>query len=169
MDETIESFALLEIAALLERFGPTFLGGRPITLEIDCPADIGVMRANRLWVEQIVVNLFSNAGKFTERGVIQWRIRRTRSVSEVGDVITFAITDTGCGISTEWMDWIFKPFEIRKIYKYRNGIGLATVKSLCELMGGKINVTSQVGKGSTFTATLPAEAACQVPPSLGPL
>jgi len=168
MDEIIETFSLLEIAAFLETLGNKHLHGRPVTLEIDCPVDIGVMRAQRHWVEQILVDLLSNANKFTERGVIQLRIRRTRSHTGE-EVITFAMTDTGCGIPAEWMDWIFKPFEIRKIYKDRNGIGLATVKNLCELVGGKINVTSQVGKGSTFTATLPAEVACQVPPSLGSL
>jgi signal transduction histidine kinase len=114
------------------------------------------MCANQLWVKQILADLFSNANKFTERGVIQLRIRRTRSHTEE-EVITFAMTDTGCGIPTEWMDWIFKPFEISKIYKDRTGLGLFTILTLCEMMGGKIHVTSQVGKGSTFTATLPAE------------
>ena len=108
MDEIIETFSLLEIAAFLETLGNRLLHKRPITLEIDCPADIGVMRANRLWVTQILVDLFSNANKFTQRGVIQLRIRRTLSHTRA-EVITFAMTDTGCGIPTEWMDWIFKP------------------------------------------------------------
>jgi signal transduction histidine kinase len=151
----IGTFQLSDLVAEVARVAGDTLRNRPITLQIDCPPDVGFMTTNRQDVEHVLVELLSNASKFTKTGIIRLEVRREQLKNE--DTIEFAVIDNGCGIPGDWLDRIFKPFEIRKIHQNRNGVGLSVVQGLSHRMGGLVSVTSELGKGSTFTVTLPAE------------
>ena len=108
-------------------------------------------------LRQILLNLVTNAVKFTEKGEVVLRV----SVEEDSDAkinVCFTVTDSGIGIPTDRLNRLFKPFsqaDTSTTRKYGgSGLGLAISKQLVENMGGKINVTSEEGKGSTFSFTV---------------
>jgi signal transduction histidine kinase len=109
-----------------------------------------------LRIKQILINLFDNALKFTERGSITLR---AGVLTETADDLSFsiAITDTGKGIPAEAQARIFSPFEQADGSTTREhggtGLGLAIVRQLSRLMHGDITVSSTPGQGSTFTLT----------------
>ena len=107
-------------------------------------------------LRQILINLLSNAVRFTDHGGVQFKISRCAGAPER---IAFAVVDTGIGISPEVMDRIFAPFaqadaSITRRYG-GTGLGLSIVKRLSELLGGTVEVQSALGMGSTFTVALP--------------
>jgi signal transduction histidine kinase len=104
-------------------------------------------------LRRIVLNLLSNAAKFTERGTI-----RLKAHAADGSV-TIAVADTGMGIAGDKLGLIFEEFEqadasIKRVHG-GTGLGLAIAQRLARLMGGDIGVESTLGGGSTFTLTLP--------------
>jgi PAS domain S-box-containing protein len=108
-------------------------------------------------LQQILVNLTSNAVKFTDEGSVALRAYMLDP-----DHWALAISDTGCGISEEGQKIIFEPFRRGEevAHKYGGaGLGLSIAKQLVELMGGEIQLESEVGKGSTFTVVLPIHPA----------
>lgn len=111
-------------------------------------------------LRQIIVNLLSNAVKYTDRGEI------IVTLSYQNEIVTISISDTGCGISSENLDKIFKPFtQIEKTIgtDQGTGLGLAITSQLIDLMNGQITVESKPGHGSTFTISLPLpEGAVQI-------
>ena len=124
-------------------------------LVIEPSADLGQMRADITKVRQTLLNLFSNASKFTEKGTITLKARRDRSN------MVFDIVDTGVGMTPEQMGRLFQSFsqaDASTSKKYGGtGLGLALSRKFCQLMGGDLTVSSEFGKGSTFTVTIPAE------------
>ncbi len=104
-------------------------------------------------MKQVLFNLLSNAAKFTEGGAI------TLAAARRSDTIEFAISDTGIGMTDEQMAKLFEAFsqaDVSTTRKYGGtGLGLALSRSFCQMMGGDITVTSQLGLGSTFTVTPP--------------
>lgn len=104
-------------------------------------------------ISQIILNLINNANKFTDHGDIKI------SVQDFGDRFTIAVSDTGIGIAQDKLEHLFIPFkqiEAQSTSKIKGyGIGLSITKALVELMNGKIEVESQLGKGSVFTVQLP--------------
>jgi signal transduction histidine kinase len=126
-------------------------------LELACTIspEIGSMTGDRRRMEQILLNLISNAIKFTEKGSV-----KIECEPEDGKV-TVKVIDTGIGIKSEDMETIFKPFrqiDTGTSRKYEGtGLGLSICKRLVELMGGKIWATSVWGSGSTFSFFLPEE------------
>jgi two-component system phosphate regulon sensor histidine kinase PhoR len=126
---------------------------RGLTLEIDEAPSIPTIYADRNRVIQILVNLLSNAYRYTPSGHI------TVSVRSTGDAVLTQVIDTGIGIAPEDQERVFEAF-------YRadhdivtkqpgTGLGLSIVKSLVEMHGGKLQLQSALGKGSTFSFTLP--------------
>jgi signal transduction histidine kinase len=111
-------------------------------------------------LRQCLLNLLSNACKFTEGGQVTLRVER----SELGDdpAVAFHVRDTGIGMDAQQIARIFQPFEQADASTTRRfggtGLGLAITSSLIELMGGRIDVVSEPGEGSTFTLRLPAKA-----------
>ncbi len=109
-------------------------------------------------LSQILINLLNNAVKFTEEGQIELSVS-VQTLTEQSCTLSFAITDTGIGISPEQLENLFKPFVQANASIHRkyggSGLGLSIVKALVEKMGGKLSVTSEFGTGSTFTATVP--------------
>ncbi len=131
-------------------------------LEIHCPDDIGNMHTDVTRLRQIMLNLLSNACKFTEKGKVSLRV-----ASEANNgILTFEISDTGIGMSPEQVTKLFQEFsqaDSSTTRKYGGtGLGLAISRRLCRLMGGDIAVTSTTGEGSTFIARLPRQGSLVV-------
>ena len=145
-------------------------------LAVECPADIGSMRADLTKVRQTLFNLLSNASKFTEKGTITLRVRKEECRMQNAEfwknaadssilhssfcILHFSVNDTGIGMTPQQMSRIFEAFSQADVSTTRKfggtGLGLAISKKFCQLMGGDITVESEAGKGSAFTVTLPA-------------
>ena len=127
--------------------------------EVRCPADVGTMHTEPMRVRQIILNLLSNACKFTEKGEVTLTVERDRPD---GAWFTFTVADTGIGMTAEQMAKVFEEFSQADSSTTRRyggtGLGLAISRRLCHLLGGSIAVDSTPGVGSTFTVRLPAAA-----------
>lgn len=136
---------------------------------IDFSDDIGLMYADPVRVRQVLFNLLSNAGKFTQQGTVTLQVTRRPSASLIGegqlddDWIVFSVTDTGIGMAQEQVANVFRAFiqvDTSTTRKYEGtGLGLAITQRLCHMMGGYIVVESELEKGSTFVVHLPANVA----------
>jgi signal transduction histidine kinase/pSer/pThr/pTyr-binding forkhead associated (FHA) protein len=128
-------------------------------LHVDCADDIGFMRADLTRIRQILLNLLSNACKFTEGGEIFVSVHREPNVN--GDRIVFGVRDTGIGINEEQQSRLFQPFmqaDSSTTRKYGGtGLGLVISRRFCQMMDGDISVESEPGKGAIFTVRLPAQ------------
>lgn len=124
--------------------------------EITCCTDGLVLSLDRLRLAQVLLNLLSNAGKFCRGGVV------TLTVGMGRDHLAFAVEDTGIGMSADELARVFDPFVQADASTSRlyggTGLGLAVARDLVELMGGRIEVMSRPGEGSTFTVLLPLDA-----------
>jgi signal transduction histidine kinase/CheY-like chemotaxis protein len=139
-------------------------------LEVRIAPEVRSMHADVTRVRQVLFNLLSNASKFTERGRITLDI--SRDVHGGTDWITFAVTDTGIGLSSEQLGKLFQAFtqaDASTSRKYGGtGLGLVISRRFCQMMGGDISVTSEFGKGSCFTVRLPrvvSERRAAIPPT----
>ncbi|HEU5100042.1 MAG TPA: histidine kinase N-terminal 7TM domain-containing protein [Roseiflexaceae bacterium] len=148
------------------------------TLVIDCPSEVGSMYADLTRVRQILFNLLSNAAKFTSGGAITLRVSSELPKSETQNPelrtqnwVVFEISDTGIGMTPEQLDGLFKEFmqaDASTTRKYGGtGLGLALSQRFCQMMGGEIVASSQIGQGSTFTVRLPAAVAHPEPATNG--
>ena len=150
--ETFEVETLLnEVAATVQPM--INKNGNQLTLEV--APEIGSMRADVTKVRQALFNLLSNASKFTDKGSITLRARRQ------GADLVFDVIDSGIGMTPEQVGRLFQAFaqaDASTSKKYGGtGLGLALSRKFCQLMGGELTVASEAGKGSTFTATIPAQ------------
>jgi signal transduction histidine kinase/CheY-like chemotaxis protein len=127
-------------------------------LHVECRPDIGAMRADGTRLRQALLNLASNAVKFTERG--QVTITAARRPTTAGDDVILCVTDTGIGMTPEQTSRLFQDFTQADPSTTRRyggtGLGLAISRRFCRMMGGDITVKSAPGRGSTFTIRLPA-------------
>lgn len=161
MDLLLDSF---DISALIEDVLGT---ARPLIarngnrLQLDLPADPGLMYADETKLRQILLNLLSNAAKFTEQGTITLQVQS----SDDGSTVAFAVHDTGIGLSDEQIARLFQPFtqaDASTTRKYGGtGLGLAISRHYCQMMGGDISIVSQPDVGSTFIASLPRHVVSQ--------
>ena len=119
----------------------------------------GVMRADLTKVRQMLLNLLSNACKFTQGGTITLAVERV-AVAGAADTISFHVTDSGIGMTPDQMGKLFEAFaqaESSTTKKYGGtGLGLAISRRFARMMGGDVTVTSELQHGSTFTIRLPA-------------
>jgi signal transduction histidine kinase/CheY-like chemotaxis protein len=128
-----------------------------------CLADnLGSMRTDRTKLKQSLLNILSNANKFTQNGRVTLAAERIQN----GRTATrFAISDTGIGMSEEQLGRLFQAFsqaETTTSQKYGGtGLGLVITRNFCQLLGGDVTVVSKPGEGSTFTITLPDRPATQ--------
>ena len=120
---------------------------------IECPDRHAVLETDMAKLRQAVINVVNNAGKFTRGGCVTLTARATNGLAEI------AVRDNGIGIRRENLADLFQNFGESKgatASKYGGtGLGLALSKKLCRLMGGDIEVESELGKGSCFTIHLP--------------
>ena len=130
-------------------------------LKIECEPQLGDIHADMVRVRQILLNLLSNACKFTKSGKILIKVDRQKLTQ--GEYFRFAISDTGIGISSENIQKLFQPFiqaDSSMTRQYGGtGLGLAISQRLCQMMGGEITISSELGKGSTFAICLPVNCA----------
>jgi PAS domain S-box-containing protein len=126
----------------------------------------GSIRGDATRLRQVLVNLLGNAIKFTETGEVLLRVR-SRPQSDGCVELEFTVQDTGIGIPAGALDRIFESFtQVDASITRRfggTGLGLVIARRLVELMGGRIAVQSEVGQGSTFTFTVPAEVVASAP------
>jgi two-component system sensor histidine kinase/response regulator len=126
---------------------------------VQCAPDVGTIYADLTKTRQILLNLLSNAGKFTTRGSVAVEVRRvTRGGASY---VEFTVADSGVGMTEAQSRTVFEPFtqaDVTTTRKYGGtGLGLAIVSRFCELMGGTVSVESSPGAGSRFVVRLPAE------------
>jgi signal transduction histidine kinase len=127
------------------------------SLKVDVEEDVPMVYADRQRLVQVLTNLLSNAYKYTpEGGAIQLTVREDRTN---GPAVLFSVVDTGVGISQEDQARMFTKYFRSSDPAVRDvkgtGLGLVITKSLVELQGGEIWLESELGKGSTFSFTLP--------------
>ncbi len=127
--------------------------------------ELGVIDNDAVKFRQILLNLLSNSAKFTSNGVIT--ISAARAPGDGCDMIEMSVADTGIGMSEQDISRLFKRFsqasmEIEKRFG-GSGLGLSICAHFCALMGGKISVTSEVGKGSRFTVWIPSRLTSTAP------
>ena len=126
------------------------------TLEVSIEADIGESMGDRMRLKQILVNLLSNACKFTKNGVVKLSAGRIPRAN--ADLIVIRVEDDGIGMPEEMLHEIFKPFTQVDGSNTRvhggTGLGLTIARRLCRMMGGELTVSSEVGKGSCFEIEL---------------
>jgi len=161
MDLFLESFEVGQLVQDVQAIVQPLVDKNGNTLVVSCPDDVGAMRADLTKVRQTLFNLLSNAAKFTEHGTITLTVERKSD-----DWLTFAVSDTGIGMTEEQLGRLFEAFsqaEASTRSKYGGtGLGLAISRHFCRLMGGDLTVTSVYGQGSTFTVQLPADVAVEV-------
>src|SRR5262249_9191861 len=126
-------------------------------LVADCPPDLGTVHADQTRFRQALLNLASNASKFTEQGTVTISAQPQRLDGR--DWIRIAVTDSGIGMPEEQMGRLFQEFSQADSSTTRRyggtGLGLAISRRFCQMMGGDITVASELGRGSTFTIRLP--------------
>jgi PAS domain S-box-containing protein len=126
-------------------------------LTVHCVDDIGTMHSDITRVRQILLNLLSNACKFTERGAVTLEVVRESMQSK--DWLVVKVADTGIGMSEAQIERLFQEFtpaDNSMTRKYGGtGLGLAISRRLCKLLGGEITVQSELDKGTTFSVRLP--------------
>jgi signal transduction histidine kinase len=153
IDLTYEEVDLSDIFKTVIATTRALVKDRPITLRVDVPDDLSTAWGDAQRVRQILINLLSNASKFTSEGEIVVQAR------EGPEFVTISVSDTGIGIKPEAQTRLFIPFQQVDGSTTRRaegtGLGLAISRSFVDMMGGEIWVESEPGKGSTFCFTLP--------------
>jgi GAF domain-containing protein len=128
-------------------------------LVVDAQENLGTLTVDPMRLRQILLNLLSNACKFTKEGEIKLA---TRKVSNGSSFVEFAVSDTGIGMTSEQQAKLFEEFSQADRTTAQHfggtGLGLAITRKLARMMGGDVTVTSEPGKGSVFTVRLPGGA-----------
>jgi PAS domain S-box-containing protein len=174
MDLYLENF---DIYALIESAVTT---ARPLvekngnTVEVYCPDNLDTMHADMTKVRQVLLNLLSNAAKFTKNGKIaigveritneQLRMQNQEESAQIlisnSEFLSFRVADTGIGMTKEQLQRVFQPFtqaDASTTKQYGGtGLGLAISQRFCQMMGGSIEASSTLGEGTTFTVLLPS-------------
>jgi GAF domain-containing protein/CheY-like chemotaxis protein len=157
MELHLESFPLVPTIEDVAKTVEPMAAKNANRMVIDCPPDFGTIHADQTRLRQALLNLASNANKFTENGTVT--IAGRAQQLDGRDWITIAVTDTGIGMTDEQMGRLFQEFsqaDASTSRKYGGtGLGLAISRHFCRLMGGDIAVESKPGKGSIFTIRLP--------------
>jgi signal transduction histidine kinase len=128
-------------------------------LVVEAPDDLGALTVDPMRLRQILLNLLSNACKFTKQGEVALRARK---LDGGRDWIELAVSDSGIGMTAEQVGKLFEEFsqaEASTAQRFGGtGLGLAISRKLARMMGGDVTVTSEIGKGSVFTVRLPVGA-----------
>ena len=128
-------------------------------LVVEAQENLGPLTTDPMRLKQILLNLLSNACKFTKEGEVALRVRH---VADGRDWIELAVADTGIGLTTEQQAKLFQEFTQANSLTARRyggtGLGLALSRKLARMMGGDVTVASEPGKGSVFTVRLPGNA-----------
>jgi signal transduction histidine kinase len=157
MELQLETFPLAPLIADVVKTIEPLAAKNANQVAVRCESAIGTLHADQMRLRQALLNLMSNANKFTGKGTIT--IAAHQGQENGRDWITVAVADTGIGMTTEQMGKLFQEFSQASsttASKYGGtGLGLAISKRFCQMMGGDITVESEPGRGSTFTIRLP--------------
>ncbi|MFQ5916402.1 MAG: ATP-binding protein [Candidatus Binatia bacterium] len=157
----IEEFAPKEVIDELESSYMDLYGEKGLELKFNLENSVPRLRSDKSKVKEILQNLLANAAKYTERGVVELKVRRLRGkkVDHKRTRVAFSVRDTGIGIRDEDLSHLFEPFYLAEGVDRRKypgtGLGLSIVKRLVEILDGEIQAKSKWGKGSTFTVIFP--------------
>ncbi|MCA9636598.1 MAG: HAMP domain-containing histidine kinase, partial [Myxococcales bacterium] len=159
MDVSIEEVDVAELVEGVARTVSPLAERNGNTLRVRCPGDVGPMRTDRTKVNQILMNLLSNACKFTHDGAIEVFVQVQKRESR--SWFLFEVRDTGIGMTPEVLGRLFTPFtqaDSSTTRKYGGtGLGLAISRHFANMLGGDITAESEEGLGSVFHVRLPAE------------
>ncbi|MCT7950668.1 urea ABC transporter substrate-binding protein [Ancylothrix sp. C2] len=151
----VEKFDVLTLVDEVVMTVQPLVDKRGNSLVVFCEENLGEIEADITKVRQCLLNLLSNAAKFTHQGKIMLKVGRLAGKK----AICFRVSDTGIGMTTAQMGKLFEPFcqaDDSFSRKYGGtGLGLAITRKFCTMMGGEIKVESEFGGGSTFTMILP--------------
>jgi CheY-like chemotaxis protein len=158
MELNLETFSVAALIDEVVKTLETLAAKNGNRIVVDCDSTTKSIHADQVRVRQALLNLVSNANKFTERGTVTIRARRREIDNREG--VEIEVTDTGIGMTPAQMDKLFQEFsqaDSSTTRKYGGtGLGLAISQRFCRMMGGDITVQSEPGRGSTFTIQLPA-------------
>jgi signal transduction histidine kinase/CheY-like chemotaxis protein len=168
MDLHLETFQIAEIVKDISATVGPLIAKNQNKLTLDLPDDSGAMHSDQTKVRQALINVVTNACKFTTNGEITLSVRR--DLIQGIETIICVVTDTGIGMTHEQLERIFNAFTQADSSTTRQfggtGLGLAITRSVCTLLGGNIEVASAQGVGSRFTITLPADLSASEGPAL---
>jgi signal transduction histidine kinase len=157
MELALSSFALTPLINDVVKTIEPLAAKNTNQVAVSCDPAIGTMHADQMRLRQALLNLLSNANKFTDQGTITIDARQGQENDY--DWITLAVTDTGIGMTPEQMGKLFQEFSQASSStagKYGGtGLGLVISRCFCQMMGGDITVESEPGRGSTFTIRVP--------------
>ncbi|MDP9202362.1 MAG: GAF domain-containing protein [Gemmatimonadota bacterium] len=152
-----ETFSIRSIVDEVATTVKPMLARNSNTLRLTCPEDIGTMHSDMVKVRQILLNLLSNACKFTEQGTIALEVSREKKAA--GSTIVFRVTDSGIGMTETQMAKLFEAFTQAEASTTRSyggtGLGLAITRKFCQMLNGDVTMSSERGKGSAFTVRIP--------------
>lgn len=156
MDLYLEDFSIQALVDEVVSTVQPMIDKNSNRLHVELGAEVGTMHVDQTRVRQNLINLLSNAAKFTDGDDIWLRIRQAHGE---GEWLEFEVEDRGIGMNEEQVSRVFMAFtqvDLSTTRKYDGtGLGLAITRRFCELMGGTISVASEEGKGSTFAMLLP--------------
>lgn len=153
---------VIDVAEMVQRLHQQYqkdASARGLQLDLDLGSRTGSINASRLYTEELLQNFITNAIKYTNKGTV------TIIVKKSADTVTFAVKDTGIGISRGDQQKVFNKFYRSEDYRIREtngtGLGLYVSAKLAHKIGTQINLTSRLNHGSTFSFSLPAYDASQ--------
>ncbi len=176
MEAFPETFDVTELATDVAATVATLVEKNGNTLDLHLGDALGSMHSDVTRIRQMLLNLLSNAAKFTSNGHITLAVTRqgdktsdiSRKAEGVGETIRFAVIDTGLGMTEEQLAKLFQRFQQADASTTRKfggtGLGLSLTRVFSHLLGGDVNVTSVPNQGSTFTITLPVTLPAPVAP-----
>ena len=159
MEAYLETFDLAQMAQEVAGTVGGLVDKKDNRLELRLADGLGTMHSDVTRIRQVLLNLLSNAAKFTERGTITLAIQRVAGPGGA-DWVSFAVSDTGIGMTDEQVTKLFQRFQQADASTTRQfggtGLGLALTRAFATMLGGQVAVTSAPGQGTTFTVLLPA-------------
>ncbi len=158
MDVYAETFAINPMVQELATTVHSLIGKKGNRLDLRLGPDLGDLNSDLTKVKQVLLNLLSNAAKFTDGGTITLAV--SREARPQGDRVMFRVSDTGIGMTGEQLARLFQRFQQADASTTRRyggtGLGLSLTKAFADLLGGVVTVESVPGQGSSFTLDLPS-------------
>lgn len=158
MEIFAETFSIRNIVDEVSTTVRPMLARNSNTLRVTCPEAIGTMHSDMIKVRQILLNLLSNACKFTEQGTIALDVSREEKSGGITTIV-FRVSDSGIGMTETQLAKLFEAFSQAEASTTRHyggtGLGLAITRRFCQMLRGDVTVSSERGKGSTFTVCIP--------------
>jgi PAS domain S-box-containing protein len=169
LETAAETFDLNQALTSIEATVLPLMRKRQNELVLDAPPNLGLVHSDVTKLRQILLNLLSNAAKFTEYGRVELHARREQE--DHHDWMVFRVSDDGIGMSPEQLERVWDAFAQADLSTTRRyggtGLGLTITRKFTELLGGSVDAASTLGHGTTFTVRIPAPPPPETPPDDG--